>query len=116
MYKGAVGQEKKIPPQTHFSSVEEPKGTWRCVVLDAIAPTQLHLKIGVTSKIWDELLVILEKDALVDKKVVEEWARLQNKARKDYRGRVQDTCKCSLCSRVDQKIRGKDDQRVVWLR
>ncbi len=96
LYKEAVRQKKKFTPQTYFSCVEEPILRVRgdVVVLDAIAPPQLHLMMGVTSKIWDELLVRLEKDALADKKVVEEWARLQNIAKKDYRGGVMEGNQC----------------------
>ncbi len=96
LFKLAVQSRQKFPPQQFFSCLEEP--ILNCpdslLVLDAIAPSQLHLMMGVTAKIWDELLNRLSRDPGADRSVVNEWARTNNLAKKEYRGGIMEGNQC----------------------
>ncbi len=64
LQKQAVQSHQKFAPQQFFSHLEEPILNCRdsLLVFNAIAPPQLHLMMGITAKIWGELLNRLSQE------------------------------------------------------
>ena len=62
-------------------------------ILDLIPPPELHLMMGVTSKLYEEVLAKMRKDG-EDAKRIEDWARAHNIVREEYRGGVMEGNKC----------------------
>ena len=95
-YKEQCQKGKKPRPLDFFNSIEEPlfKDLGDEVqILDLIPPPELHLMLGVTSKIYEEVLLRLERDG-EDRQRVEHWAAARNIVREEYRGGALEGNKC----------------------
>ncbi len=85
-YKQEVAEGKRVGGQQFMGCVEmplldNPDGE---EVLDAIAPPELHLMLGVVAKLFDELTDRMQKE--LKSTAPTDWARHQHIMREQYRG------------------------------
>ncbi len=85
-YKKALAEGKRVGGQQFFGCVEMPllENPDEDEVLDAIAPPELHLLLGVVAKLFDELTDRMQKE--LGSTAPADWARHQNIMREHYRG------------------------------
>ncbi len=95
-YKECLRTGKKVRPQDFFNCIEMPLFTDLpddIEILDLIPPPELHLMMGVVSKLYEEVLARLERDG-EDRKKIEHWAAAHNIVREEYRGGTMEGNKC----------------------
>ncbi len=95
-YQSAIKEGKKVRPQDFVNCVEEP--LFKDLpddtsILSLIPPPELHLMLGVTAKLYEEVLKRLETDG-GDKQRIEKWAKEHNIVREEYRGGTMEGNKC----------------------
>ncbi len=98
-YKKAIADWKRVGRQMFFGCVELPllENPDQEEVLDAIAPPELHLMLGVVAKLFDELTDRMQKE--LGSTAPADWARHQNKMREQYRGGTLEGNQCRLLLR-----------------
>ncbi len=85
-FKQAVAEGKKVGGAQFLGCVEMPllENADQEDVLDAIAPPELHLMLGVVAKLFDELTDRMKKE--LGSTAPTDWARHQHIMREQYRG------------------------------
>ncbi len=98
-YKSEVAAGKKVGGQQFLGCVEMPllDNPDEEEVLDAIAPPELHLMLGVVAKLFDELTDRMQKE--LQSSAPTEWAKHQNIMREQYRGGTLEGNQCRLLLR-----------------
>ncbi len=96
LYKSSLQGGKKGKPWDFYNCIEDPLFADlddSTEILDLIPPPELHLMMGVTTKLYEEVLYKMQRDG-EDAKRIEEWARQHNIVREHYRGGVMEGNKC----------------------
>ncbi len=97
-HKQSLLEGKKVRPGEFFSCIENPLfADWSddVEILDLILPPELHLMLGITAKLYDEVINRMKQEG-EDSERIETWAKEHNNVREEYRGGVMEGNKCRL--------------------
>ncbi len=96
LYKKSLEEGRKVKPAEFFNCIENPLFfdlSDDTEIIDLIPPPELHLMLGTTSKLYEEVLNKMQREG-EDRQRIEIWAREHNIVREEYRGGAMEGNKC----------------------